>query len=132
MKKIIILFLLFLQSEFVFANTQIEVIKVYDGDSILARIEDNIFRIRLIGIDCFEATDNTRAHLQAKKFNLSLNEVLKRGNIAGDILKKELDNKKVFFEFRGIDKYKRALGYIYADNVNINQKMLKTSYCSVY
>ena len=58
------------------ANTKIEVLKVYDGDSILAKIENNIFRIRLIDIDCFEGTLNYRVSKQAKEHKLSVNEVV--------------------------------------------------------
>lgn len=122
---------------FAFASnkTPITVLKVYDGDSILARIEKShsVFRIRLIDIDCFEGTYGDRAKYQARKYNLSEEEVVKGGNLAGDILRKELENnKKVYFEFQGIDKYNRALGTIYVGKENINQKMLKNPYCKVY
>ena len=115
----------------VLANSKINVIKIYDGDSILAQIDSNVFRIRLIGIDCFEGTSNTRAKWQAKKYKLSLQEIIEGGNIAGDILNQKLKNKEVFFEFKGIDKYNRALGILYIDKRNINNEMLKTNYCKV-
>ncbi len=130
--RIIFLTFLTLISLHANANTEIKVVRVYDGDSILARIEDNIFRIRLIGIDCFEGTEGIRAKTQARKFKLTEDEVIEKGNLAGEILKKELENKKVYFEFKGIDKYNRALGIIRVNNENINEKMLKTGYCSVY
>lgn len=114
------------------ANTKIKVLKVYDGDSILAQINDNIFRIRLIGIDCFEGTPNKRAQLQAKNHNLSLEQINQKGNIAKDILTSKLKNKNITFEFRGIDSYNRALGVIYDGKININEEMLKTPYCVMY
>ena len=129
--KYILIFLLFFTSLQTFA-TEIKVLKIYDGDSILAKINDNIFRIRLIVIDCFEGTNSNRASYQAQKYNLSQNEIVKGGNIAKNILKKELKNKKTTFEFQGIDKYNRALGIIYANNENINEKMLNTPYCKIY
>lgn len=115
-----------------FANIQIEVLKVYDGDSILAKINNNIFRIRLIDIDCFEGSSGNRAKWQAKKYKISEAEVVKNGNLAKNILAQKLKNKKVYFEFRGIDKYNRALGYIYVENKNINKEMLNTGYCFEY
>jgi len=133
MKKIFLifsLFILFCTSSF--ANTKIEVIKVYDGDSILAQINDNIFRIRLTGIDCFEGTEGNRAKWQAIKNNLTIEQVVQGGNIAGDILASKLKNKNITFEFQGIDKYDRALGVLYDGKTNINKEMLKTPYCSVY
>lgn len=133
MKKYLLLFIFsifFLAPSF--ANTKINVIKVYDGDTILAQIDDNIFRIRLIGIDCFEGTKSARAKWQAKKYKMSLDEIVKGGNIAGDILNQKLKNQNATFEFRGIDKYNRALGVIYINKRNINEEMLKTPYCKVY
>ena len=115
-----------------FAHTKINVIKVYDGDSILARVDDNIFRIRLIGIDCFEGTTSSRAKWQARKYKMSLDKIIEGGNIAGEILADKLQNKEVSFEFKGIDKYNRALGTLYIENRNINQEMLKTNYCNVF
>ncbi len=114
------------------AKSKIEVLKVYDGDTILARINDNTFRIRLIGIDCFEGTTSDRAKWQAKKYNLTLDEVVSYGNLASDILKGKLSNKEAYFSFRGIDKYSRALGILYIDNTNINEELLKTPYCKAY
>lgn len=115
-----------------FAKTKIEVLKIYDGDTILAKIDSNIFRIRLIDIDCFEGTKSERAKWQAKKFNLTLDEIVEGGNIASQILSQKLKNKNVSFEFKGIDKYNRALAYIYIDNRNINKEMLEAPYCKVY
>ena len=91
MKKIFLFFLLLFS--FVtpaFSSTKINVIKVYDGDTILAQIEDNIFRIRLINIDCFEGTKSDRAKWQARKYKISLDELIEGGNIAGDILAQKL------------------------------------------
>lgn len=115
-----------------FARVEIDVLKVYDGDTILARIDDNVFRIRLIDIDCFEGKPSDRAKMQAKKHNLTVDEIVKGGNIAGDILRDELQGARVYFDFMGIDKYHRALGFLFVDGVNINQKMLENPYCHQY
>ena len=113
----------------VYANTRIEVLKVYGGDSILAKIDNNTFRIRLIDIDCFEGTPSDRAKWQAKKYKKSINEIVLGGNIAKDILEKKLKDKDIYFSFQGIDKYNRALGYLFVDSKNINNEMSKTNYC---
>lgn len=134
MRKIFLIFLLLFSVTYGANKTPITVLKVYDGDSILAKIEksNSIFRIRLIDIDCFEGTSGDRAKYQAKKYSKSEDEVVKEGNLAGDILREELKDKKIYFDFQGIDKYHRALGVIYAERENINQKMLKTPYCFSY
>lgn len=132
MKRILLIITFLLLTKVGVAYQEIEVLKVYDGDSILAKIEDNIFRIRLYGIDCFEGAKSDRARWQAKKYNLTLQEIINSGNLAGEILKEKLKNKKVYFDFKGVDKYSRALGNLYVDNVSIEDEMLKTPYCFDY
>ena len=133
MKKILILLLLLMFSYTPsFAKSKVEVLKVYDGDTVLARINDNEFRIRLIGIDCFEGTPSERAKWQARKYNMTLDEVVSFGNLARDLLKEKLYKKDTYFTFMGIDKYNRALGILYANNININDELLKSPYCKVY
>ena len=120
------------------SGNQIKVLKVYDGDTILAEIKDekynsvNKFKIRLLGIDCFEGKDSEKAKRQAEKYNISIEKITEGGNIAREILEKELKNKTVYFDFKGIDKYSRALGILYTDSQNINQKMLNNDYCKPY
>lgn len=133
MKKFIVLALLLMFAAVpTFAKVKVDILKVYDGDTVLAKIDDSTFRIRLIGIDCFEGASSDRAKWQARKYNMTLDEVVSYGNFAGDILKGKLDKKDVYFSFRGIDKYNRALGILYVDDVNINNELLKTPYCKVY
>ena len=36
------------------SKTPVKIVKILDGDTIRAKINDNIFSIRLIGIDCYE------------------------------------------------------------------------------
>ena len=131
MKKILFIFcILFFVP--VFAHTKIDVLKVYDGDSILAQIDNNIFRIRLIDIDCFEGALSNRAKWQAKKHKMPVEKIIEGGNLAGEILSKKLEKQDVYFEFMGIDKYSRALGVLYVDERNINKEMLELPYCEVY
>lgn len=133
MKKIFLTFIvLFYSCAQIFAYTKINILKVYDGDTILAQIDDNIFRIRLIDIDCFEGTPSERAKWQAKNLNMDLNKLVEGGNLAGEILREKLKNKNVTFDFQGIDKYNRALGILYVDKTNINKEMIKTGYCVPY
>ena len=125
------IFLMSLNS-FALAQTKITVLKVYDGDTVLAQIDDNIFKIRLIGIDCFEGTTSDRAKWQARKFKKSIDEIVAGGNFAREILEEKLKNKETYFSFQGIDKYGRALGFLYSDKININDEMAQTQYCSYW
>ena len=112
----------------------IKIIKVIDGDTILAKIDQNQFKIRLYGIDCYESSpDISRAYKQAYYNHIDINTVVFYGRQATKELNKHLQKKDIKFEFKGIDIYGRALGILYDDkNVNINECMLKTPYCFSY
>lgn len=136
MRKIItILIILFFNITIAQAKTEIKVIKIYDGDTIKAKLKKNEFKIRLIGIDCFETTDNYRAYRQAYYNNLTVEEVINKGiNSKNYLLSlyKKYENKKITFEFKGIDTYGRTLGILYFNNVNVNKELVKNGGCFTY
>lgn len=112
------------------SKTPVRIVKILDGDTIRAKINDNIFSIRLIGIDCYETTPNNRAYKQAYNNNLTIDEVIKNGKFSKKFLINLYKKSNVqTFEFMGLDYYKRPLGVLYFDNVNINQKMLNHGGC---
>ena len=112
------------------SKTPVRIIKILDGDTVRAKINDNIFSIRLIEIDCYETTPNNRAYRQAYNNNLTIDEVIKNGKFSKKYLINLYKNSNVqTFEFMGLDYYKRPLGVLYFDNVNINQKMLNHGGC---
>ncbi|MBR2069067.1 MAG: thermonuclease family protein [Candidatus Gastranaerophilales bacterium] len=113
-------------------GVRVDIVKVVDGDTVVASIDDNQFKIRLKDIDCYEGTINERAQWQAKKFHLNIEDITAGGELAKQAIETELKDKQITFEFKGIDKYNRALGYIYANNKNVNKRMLTTSYCHPY
>ena len=112
------------------SKTPVRIVKILDGDTVRAKINDNIFSIRLIGIDCYETTPNNRAYRQAYNNNLTIDEVIKNGKFSKKFLINLYKNSNVqTFEFMGLDYYKRPLGVLYFDDVNINQKMLNHGGC---
>lgn len=112
------------------SKTPVRIVKILDGDTVRAKINDNIFSIRLIGIDCYETTPNNRAYKQAYNNNLTIGEVIKNGKFSKKFLINLYKNSNVqTFEFMGLDYYKRPLGVLYFDDVNINQKMLNHGGC---
>lgn len=135
-KNILLINALFLLNSFVFAqyNIPIEIIKIYDGDTIKAKLENgNKFNIRLIGLDCYETSKINRAYKQAYNDRMSVEEVVNNGLKAKKYLE-ELHSKVkcASFNFKGIDKYNRILGVLYFENENINQKLINENYCKVY
>lgn len=132
MNKFLILFaLLFLPAH---ASIPIEVLKVYDGDTIKVKLDSgNKFSIRLQGIDCYETSRIHRAYKQAYEGKVNIDEVIKKGNEAKSFLKSLYKKSNdISFDFMGVDKYGRVLGIVYFDNLNINEELLKKKVCMPY
>lgn len=127
---ILLIVFVFCSASYAVSKTPVKIVKILDGDTVRAKINDNIFSIRLIGIDCYETTPNNRAYRQAYNNNLTIGEVIKNGKFSKKFLINLYKNSNVqTFEFMGLDYYKRPLGVLYFDNVNINQKMLNHGGC---
>ena len=126
----ILIFFLVVTTSCAASKTPVKIVKILDGDTTRAKINDNIFSIRLIGIDCYETTPNNRAYRQAYNNNLTIDEVIKNGKFSKKYLINLYKKSNVqTFEFMGLDYYKRPLGVLYFDDVNINQKMLNHGGC---
>lgn len=116
------------------ANTKVELMEIYDGDTIRAKINKEEFSLRLIGVDCFETSAINRAYKQAYENDLKIEDIIKQGKYA----KKYVENlykkssKNVHFDFYGIDKYSRILAVLYFDNLNINQELINKNICKNY
>ena len=110
-----------------------ELVKIIDGDTIILKVDKNEFSARLVGIDCFETNANNRAYRQAYLNNLSIDDVLSRGKNSKKYLEDFYKNAdKIYFEFKGLDIYKRVLAVIYFDNINVNDSMKTFGGCSAY
>lgn len=134
-KLLTTLVLLFMTVTVAIANTHtpIEIVKIYDGDTVEARIDKNKFKVRLNGIDCYETSNIHRAYRQAYEHKISIEEVIKRGNDSKLFLQKlNTNNPKAYLEFQGVDIYGRVLGVVYFNNINVNQELLKKGGCMIY
>lgn len=114
MKKILILLTILFLSLSAHASIPIEVLKIYDGDTIKAKINSgNKFSIRLQGIDCYETSKIHRVYKQAYVNNIEIDEVIKKGNNAKTYLKNLYKNSNTaIFDFMRVDKYGRVLGVV--------------------
>ncbi|DAB09137.1 TPA: hypothetical protein CPT95_05065 [Candidatus Gastranaerophilales bacterium HUM_15] len=113
----------------------IKILRIVDGDTIEAQINRNKFCVRLVGIDCYETCRIHRAYRQAYENNLSIDEVIKKGNESKHFLQKLYEqnkNNKVYLDFQGIDRYGRALGIIYFNKLNVNEMLENEGGCMVY
>ena len=129
---------LFVQSAFAheFVAT---IIKINDGDTITALVNNETTKIRLLEVDCFETKNNNRVEFQQKYYGLSADEVIKRGNQSHKKLKNLLkDHKYIRVEWKKRDSFGRILGQAYlddiksADVIDINRYMLESGGCNKY
>lgn len=64
------------------------IIKINDGDTITALVNNENTKIRLLDVDCYETKKNARAKFQQKYYGLSVDEVFEKGKQSRKILKK--------------------------------------------
>lgn len=115
--------------------TPITITKIYDGDTVGARIEGEVFLVRLKGIDCYETMRISRAYRQAYEEKITIEEVVKRGERSKEYLSglfNKVGKDRIYFQFQGVDRYSRALGVLYFGRVNVNEEMINGGGCLVY
>jgi micrococcal nuclease len=99
---------------------QCKVTYVFDGDTLLCRLSDISIKIRLVGIDAPETSNNKagtgqRFGQQAKKY-----------------LAKRVLNRSVVIKGYGLDTYNRILGELFINNKNVNLEMIRMGLADVY
>ena len=87
-------------------------------------------KVRLNTLDSFESKKFRRAYKQAKKYDITIDEVIKKGKQAKEITKKLTLNKQValIFHERKYGMYGRLLADIYivkdGEWINLNSHLL--------
>ena len=115
--------------------TPITITKIYDGDTVQAEVEGEVFLVRLKGVDCYETMRISRAYRQAYEGRISVDEVVKRGERSKEYLSglfNQVGKDRIYFQFQGVDRYSRALGVLYFGRVNVNEEMINGGGCLVY
>jgi len=82
-----------------------KVMSVSDGDTLTLKTEDSKFKIRLSDIDAPEKKQSG-------------------GEDAKSFLKKIAEGRQVIINYNSLDRYKRVIGTIYIEDVNINLVMV--------
>ena len=98
-----------------FAEELLTEIKVTDGDTVRGKYANELIKIRLAEIDAPELK---------QPFGVESKNCLKK------LIRQS--NGKVFFKFREKDRYKRYVGWIYSENLDINLEMIKRGCAWVY
>lgn len=135
---IILLTIFFVQSAFAheFVAT---IVKINDGDTLTALVNNETTKIRLLDVDCYETGKNKHTLFQHKFYNLSYDEIFNRGKQSRKKLKNLLkDHKYVRVEWKKRDSFGRILGKVFLDDIksagviDVNQYMLKFGGCNKY
>lgn len=135
---IILLTIFFVQSAFAheFVAT---IVKINDGDTLTALVNNETTKIRLLDVDCYETGKNKHTLFQYKFYNLSYDEIFNRGKQSRKKLKNLLkDHKYIRVEWKKRDSFGRILGKVFLDDIksagviDVNQYMLKFGGCNKY
>ena len=115
LKRFLIFILLsFFLNSFVYADFSGKVVKVIDGDTVdILTVKEQKIRVRLLDID---APESNQAY----------------GNKSKQYLASLIAGKEVFVKSSKKDIYKRTLGTIFLNKVNINAKMVESGYAWAY
>ncbi len=54
----------------------VTIIKINDGDTLMALVNNETTKIRLLDVDCYETKKNAKAKFQQKYYGLPIDEVL--------------------------------------------------------
>nr|MDK2851588.1 micrococcal nuclease [Candidatus Cloacimonadota bacterium] len=110
------------------APDEYPVVRIVDGDTIIAKVDNFEQRIRLIGVDTPESVHPNK---DVEDFALE----------ASDFLKEILEGEYVFFRYdqnnvgtNHKDRYGRILAYVYrvSDSLFINQEIIRQGYGHAY
>ena len=122
MKTTILTFLILISViNILHAQTSINafVLNCNDGDTCKMKVNNQIIKIRLVGIDAPELKHGKKtAQPYAQKSKDELNNLIKDKNVSVKLHKKDI--------------YKRYLGEIFYKNINVNLKMLEIGAAEVY
>ena len=108
------IFLILFFSNVTFALSDLEIIRVIDGDTVIGKSNDTEIKIRLSEIDAPEMN---------QPFGLNSKECL------SNLVKK---NNNLQFKSNGRDGYGRSLGWLVTGDKNLNYEMIKEGCAWVY
>ncbi len=100
-------------------NEEVRVIRIIDGDTIEVQRDNKKEIVRLIGID---APEMNKYQCFSEESKVKAEEILVNKNVQ---LETDLSQGEM-------DKYQRLLGYVFLNNSNFNQLMIKEGFAKEY
>ena len=113
------------------------VVRVMDGDTFHCRLSSGEeVKVRLIGVDTPESSDNPKARRDAGRSGQSLEEIIKMGKASAEFTKRLLPRgETVYLEFdaQKTDRHGRLLAYVWLrDGRMLNELIVREGYAMVY
>lgn len=114
------------------ARETAEIVRVTDGDSFEVQLRGTRERVRLIGIDAPEASQNTKAYRDAERSLRDIEVIVSEGKKATEFLRglvRTGDVVTLEFDAQERDKYGRILAYMYLpDGRMVNELLLEAGH----
>ncbi len=114
-----------------------EVVRVVDGDTFHCLLEGKEeVKVRLIGVDTPESSENQKAVRDAQRSGRDVREIVRMGKKSAEFTKSLLPKgSTVYLEFdvQKTDKYGRLLAYVWlSDGRMLNELLVREGYAQVY
>ncbi|MEN3034245.1 MAG: thermonuclease family protein [Aquificaceae bacterium] len=113
-----------------------KIVKVFDGDTFSCiSVSQQEIKVRMLGIDTPESSANRKAHRDAERQGVSVDEIIRLGKISAEFTKNTLKpGMRVFLEqdVQPVDKYGRMLAYVWLENGRmLNEIIIEEGYAQV-
>ncbi len=118
-------------------GTPCTVVHVVDGDTFECKLSSGQeLKVRLIGVDTPESSDNPKARKDAEKTGISVEEIVRMGKLSKELTKKLLPKGELVYleqDVQPTDRYGRTLAYVWLkDGRMLNEVLLLEGYAQVY
>lgn len=113
------------------------VLRVVDGDTFHCTMSSGEeVKVRLVGVDTPESSENPKARKDAERRNVSVEEIIRMGKLSAEFTRRLLPKgTKVYLEFdvQKTDRYGRLLAYVWlSDGSMLNELLIREGYAQVY
>ena len=112
-----------------------QVSDIVDGDTYKVLIQNEEFKVRLLGIDTPESSNNTKTRRDSQRDGQDVQEIVALGKLATEFVHNYLnegDSVRLELDVEHFDRYDRILAYIYLmDGRMMNEILIREGYAYV-
>ena len=106
-------------------------IRVIDGDTLLVKYNNNVEKVRLIGVDAPETSNSKQLDWQIKYWKEDRTQLLNKGHQATTFVKQICASQATIyleFDIQKRDRFGRLLAYVFLeDNTFLNQLLIEVN-----